>query len=192
MSAAAARKQKAPLSPNESRRGFIRVDFDAGSKVTVVSAAAGSAGTAGAETNYEALDLSVYGLSFLAEPAHSTRFPMGGVLRLSFWVIGREITVEGRVAYLRTDPTAAGALRVAVEFTQIGIDDVWFLSRYVAEKSGVNRPKQIGSGAIDLSGRIKAKAKAKKKAAGTKKKPLAKKRPAAKKSRAKKRPAKRR
>ena len=51
----------------------------------------------------------------------------------------------------------AGLAKVAVEFTQIAVEDIWFISRYVAEKSGVNKPRQIHIGNVDLSKRASAR-----------------------------------
>src|SRR5262245_47037390 len=117
-------RKKTPLKASESRRAFIRVDFDRGSKVEI-------RGPSG-EVSYDALDLSVFGLSFLASPEDFVRFPVGREIPLlSFVVNGRRIAVGGQVAYLRTG-LIRGLAKVAVEFTRIPVEDVWFLARHVA------------------------------------------------------------
>jgi hypothetical protein len=142
MSARKSASRRVHLKPSESRRGFLRVDFESGSKVGVA--------TPSGHTSYDALDLSVYGLSFLARPEDGAHFTMGMELpSLAFLLEGRQINVKGKVAYLHTG-LVAGLSKVAVEFTHVPVDDVWFISRYVAEKSGVSKPRQIGSGHIDL------------------------------------------
>jgi hypothetical protein len=149
--------EKKYYRPNESRRGFIRVDFEPGSKIGI--------DTPTGQTSYDALDISVYGVSFLASPGDSGHFAMGTELgALAFVINGRQIVVRGKVAYLHTG-LIAGLSKVAVEFTHVPIDDVWYLSRYVAEKAGVHKPGQIGTGMIEYeTPRAKKKTKAKTKA----------------------------
>lgn len=160
-----ARKTKAEsgqtyLKPNESRRGFIRVDFDPGSKVGV--------GMPSGETSFDALDVSVYGLSFLASPQDANRFSIGMDLpSIVFIIDGRQINVHGKVAHFRAG-LIAGLSKIAIEFTEVSIEDVWFLSRYVADKAGVSKPRQIGSGMIDLD-ELAFPSRARKSSARTKK-----------------------
>jgi hypothetical protein len=160
---ARAKAAKKYFKPNESRRGFIRVDFEPGSKIGI--------STESGQSSYDALDISVYGLSFLASPEASARFTMGAHLpSLAFVVNGRQVTVGGKVAYLHTG-LIAGLSKVAIEFTEIAVEDVWHLSRYVAEKAGVHKPGQISGGMIELEDLL---AHYKHEARASKKKPKAK------------------
>jgi hypothetical protein len=136
--------QKRYVKPNDSRRGFIRVDFEPGSRILIPRP------DGAGELSFDGLDLSVYGLSFLARPEDAAHFPIGSAVpSLSFSVDNRPVRVVGRVAYLHTG-LVAGLSKVAIEFTEVSMDDIWFLSRHVAQRSGVDKPGQIGAGLIEL------------------------------------------
>jgi hypothetical protein len=136
-----------------SRRAFIRVDFDPGSKIGV--------STSTGETAYDALDLSVYGVSFLAHPGDADRFFEGMELpSLAFLIDGRQIAAKGKVVYVHGGLTG-GLAKIAVELRSLSAEDVWHLSRHVAEKAGLGEPIHLPEDAIPV--RKKKKPKAKKK-----------------------------
>ena len=123
------------LKPNESRRSFIRVPFEDGQKVTV--------GFPTITRSYEALDVSVYGVSFQVEPDQVPRFkPMMELSDVSFVVGAKKIHVQASVTYLQPMPTQ-GRYKVALHFTHVEQADVWDISAHIAEKSGKKSSIQI-------------------------------------------------
>jgi hypothetical protein len=155
----------------DSRRAFVRVDFDKGAKIGVAFG--------DGERAYDALDLTVYGVSFLAPADDIDRFVEGQELpALAFVIDGEQITARGKVVYIRKG-LASGLAKVAVELTSVEADGVWRLSRHVAERAGLGRTTQLGKKAVRLAKGEKSKAKPKAK------KPKAKKPTAKKKLKAK-------
>lgn len=160
-------RKPSPLAILESRRGFIRVDFDAGAKIGVA--------TASGETAYDALDLTVYGVSFLVPAGDAERFSEGMELRaLAFVVDEVPVSAQGRVVYVRKG-LVGGSAKVAVELRELTTESVWAVTRHIAEKAGLGVPMQVGQGAISMKGpkkpktRAKAKTKARTKPAARKK-----------------------
>jgi hypothetical protein len=136
---------------SDVRRAFVRVDFEKGAKV-------GIAGPTG-ESAYDALDLSVYGVSFLVPPDDADRFVEGmEIPALAFVIDGRQVSARGRVVYVRKG-LAAGLAKVAVELTSVTTEDIWLLSKHVTRRAGLGKPLQLGEGAIRVPARRKKAAK---------------------------------
>jgi hypothetical protein len=146
------------VNPNESRRGFLRVPL---SKTTRVSFADG--------TKYPALDLTVFGISFLVRPEEMLRFPTGALCHgAEFTIAGRNILVNSaKVAYV--EPGFGALCKVAIEFADIPVEDVFFLSKYIADKSDVSVPKQISVNVLGTKKKARPKAKTKPKPSSKKK-----------------------
>jgi hypothetical protein len=151
------------LKPSESRRKFLRIPVAHHQNVKVSIAAA----SAGRKT-YECLDLSVYGVSFRASKEETGRFAEGKSLdAVSFKIDGRLVVVGARVA--RVTPAEDGeGNQVALEFTEAQSEDIFFLSKLVADVAGA-RPIQVALPAMSGAKRVGATAKTgKKKIAGAK------------------------
>ena len=155
------------FKPNESRRNFIRVDFDPGSKIRVPVAKTGADPFA-----LDALDLSVYGLSFLTGPKDAHHFKVGMETALTFKIFDRPVHVHARIVRLHPG-LIAKLCKIAVEFLHIEGDGVWLLSRFVAEKSGLLKPGLVQMTRIrpkkTLPRKARVKAKPRKKTASPRK-----------------------
>lgn len=138
------------LKASESRRSFIRVPFVAGQRITVNGA--------DGPREYEALDLSVYGVSFLADTATGSSFPAGKALDdVSFPLGDRSVRVRAKVAYFQAEagpgrPSERG--KVALEFVDISAEDVFLLSKHIAQTARLHQPEQAenqGGGMLRLA-----------------------------------------
>ncbi len=138
---------------HEGRRNYVRIEFEG--KATVLWQEDSDPQHA---RRYETADLSIYGLSFRTTKDEKSNFKLGSSCHaLTFQLDGRPITVAAKVVHLYTK-TRAKQLLVGVEFTRIADDDVWYIARVIAEKSGASRPRIIHVGVLDTgSGKVRVK-----------------------------------
>ena len=140
----------------DNRRAFIRVDFEKGAKVGISFSTPGNASPT--TVAYDALDLSVYGIAFLAPPGDVERFTVGMRLApIAFVIEGHQVTASGRVVSVRTG-LAGGLAKIAVELTSVATDDVWTLSRFVALRAGL-RPRRKNKAKAQAKAGAKLRAK---------------------------------
>ena len=126
-------KKRPAKKKTASRRAFIRVPFGKGRRITVRT----EQGT----REFATIDVAVYGISFVAMPEAAKDFH--GEMKLdevTFNIKDHPIQVTARVAYVRKVP-GKKHFKVAIEFLKVEANDVFFISKYITEVAGLNKPK---------------------------------------------------
>ncbi len=158
-------KAEPPTDGIATRRNFARVRLLRGVSVEVKSGPMQGA--------FSAVDVSVYGLSFLAPDTVAGALGAGEVLRpLSFQLNGRRIQVGTVVRHVSRVRGPGGKLQafVGVEFTEISPEDVWFLSDFVVSK-GAGNPIYLPAYTLKSAIRKRTAKKRKPKPTASKRKP---------------------
>jgi hypothetical protein len=169
-------------APARSRRQFLRLSNQAGKFRVEVGRPLSTHGILA----FTGHDLSVYGLSFVAQPRHTyDQLIAPGLMlqQMAFEIEGRRLVVDARVQYVRDLPPPKGTgplLKIGVEFVNIGAEDVWYLSEYIVRKGlrkgprgvrGLKKPRKAAKGKKAPKARKKAvkrkpKAKARRRKGG--------------------------
>lgn len=150
-----------PTDRVSTRRDFVRIRPLRGVSVELR--------TGPVQGAFSAVDVSVYGLSFLA-PESAAGALGAGEIPLSFQLNGRNIQVGSVVRHISRvkGPGGKSQAFVGVEFTEISPEDVWFLSNFVVSK-GAGKPIYLPAYSLKSAARRSGPARRKKKAPGRKK-----------------------
>lgn len=145
------RASTSAYGPDNSRRAFVRVDFDKGAKVRVAFP--------DGERAYDGMDVSLYGASFLAPTNDAKLFLEGQVISsVTLEIDGVQIIARGRVVYIRKG-LLEGLAKIAVELTSVKTEDVWRLARFVTKRARLDEPMQQIERVTRITKRTKSKKK---------------------------------